>query len=691
MEQFRQTYLEESFEGLEIMESGLLELTPGAADSESINTIFRAAHSIKGGGATFGFTDVTEFTHVIETLLDQMRSEQRDVTEHIVDLLLSSVDCLHEIFDDLNSDKELNRERINDLQQQLKAALDGESSEPAAAGNIVEAASAADSSEAGGWKISFLPHSGMLQRGNEPLRIFRELAELGELEIAISRDSIPTLSKSSASDCYLGWDLTLDGEVEESDILEVFEWVELDCDLTITPIQSSVAVNSPTVTPDSSTTSPAAAPKVVARKESGAKGKKQSVKQTSSIRVSIDKVDNLVDQIGELVITQSMLSEVGENFGIEMIDRMREGLVQLERNTRELQESVMQVRMLPISFSFNRFPRVVHDLSSALGKKIELVIQGEGTELDKTVLEKIGDPLTHLVRNSIDHGVELPADRVAAGKSETGIVSLNAYHQGGSIVIEVSDDGAGIDHNKIWEKALERGVVEEGEDLSEEDIYDLLFHPGFSTAEKVTDVSGRGVGMDVVRRNVRSLGGNVEISSKLGEGSVFTVRLPLTLAILDGQLLKVGSEVFIIPLVSIIESTQIDMEKVKSIAHQEELYKLRDEYLPIVRLHESLDISDAEHNMDSALLVVVEASGKRAALMVDDLLGQQQVVIKSLETNFIKMLALSGATILGDGTVSLILDVAELIQGKVGGSSKAKSSMKLNNRASSSAGAEVSA
>jgi two-component system chemotaxis sensor kinase CheA len=365
--------------------------------------------------------------------------------------------------------------------------------------------------------------------------------------------------------------------------------------------------------------------------------------------------------IGELVITQSMLSQIGENFSVDMIERMREGLAQLERNTRELQESVMQIRMLPISFAFNRFPRVVHDLSQTLGKKVELVVSGEGTELDKTVLEQIGDPLIHLVRNSIDHGIELPEERIAKGKPEFGTVKLNAFHQGGNIVIEVTDDGAGLDRGAIINKAVSQGLIDESEELPDAEVFDLLFRPGFSTAKEVTDVSGRGVGMDVVRRNVRTLGGNVEVTSNPGVGSTFMVRLPLTLAILDGQLLRIGNEIFIIPLVSIIESIQVNMDFVNSIAHQAEVYKLREEYLPIVRLHQRLQLEDCNKNLEEGLLVVVEADGKRAALMVDDLLGQQQVVIKSLETNFHKMRGLSGATILGDGTVALILDVTDLM------------------------------
>jgi len=666
MEQFRQVYLEESFEGLEIMESGLLELDPGKADSEEINTIFRAAHSIKGGSATFGFKEVTGFTHIMETLLDQMRSDEREVTPAIVDLLLRSVDCLHEMFVDLKAGDAINQSRVDGVQEELERMLGGESATTASAGPDSEAADgAAAVAVTEGWEIVFVPFAGMLKTGNEPLRILRALRELGELEVVVERDQVPTLEHLQPEECALGWKLRLKGDMARDEVTEIFEWVEDDCELSLTEISAGHVAQeqSQQQVADASQSVVAAAPK-----EAGATRKKASggnKQQSSSIRVAIEKVDALVDMIGELVITQSMLSQIGDNFTVDMIERMREGLAQLERNTRELQESVMQIRMLPISFAFNRFPRVVHDLSATLGKKVELVVSGEGTELDKTVLEQIGDPLVHLVRNSIDHGIELPDVRVANGKPEVGTVNLNAYHQGGNIVIEVSDDGAGLNKQAILNKATQQGLIEEGEHLSDADAFDLLFRPGFSTAKEVTDVSGRGVGMDVVRRNVRTLGGNVEVTSNPGVGSTFIVRLPLTLAILDGQLLRIGNEIFIIPLVSIIESIQVNMEFVNSIAHQAEVYQLREEYLPIIRLHDRLQLDEGNKDLENGLLVVVEADGKRAALMVDDLLGQQQVVIKSLETNFHKMMGISGATILGDGTVSLILDVAGLMNDSV--------------------------
>lgn len=394
----------------------------------------------------------------------------------------------------------------------------------------------------------------------------------------------------------------------------------------------------------------------------GRKASTSSGTGETSIRVSIDKVDELINTVGELVITQSMLGQFGEveNLTNDHLEKLRDGLVQLERNTREIQESVMRIRMLPISFAFQRFPRLVHDLSSQLNKKVELKMSGEQTELDKTVMEKVGDPLVHLVRNSMDHGIESPDKRIAAGKPETGIVHLNAYHQGGNIVIEISDDGGGLNTEKILAKAKSSGLVNNEDSLTEEQVHDLVFQPGFSTADQVSDVSGRGVGMDVVRRNIRSLGGTVDVRSKEGEGSTFTIRLPLTLAILDGQLISVGKEIYIVPLVSIVESVQVNKDKVNVISGRGEVYKLRDDYIPIVRLHHVFGLQADSTTLDKGLLVVVEAEGKKVAMFVDDLLAQQQVVIKSLETNYKKVEGLSGATILGDGTVALILDVVGL-------------------------------
>lgn len=677
MRQFHQTFFEESFEGLDIMETELLNLDVGATDIDVINTIFRAAHSIKGGSGTFGFNDVAEFTHVAETLLDEMRDGTRAVTQNAVDILLKSVDIIRGMLTALRDEGEMDAAQVAEVKAELDALLDDGSAEPSAA------ASDDDQSATGtsGWQIKFKPHTEMLRTGNDPVRMLRALSDLGELNVEADISELPSFNDLEPEDSFLSWTMTLNGEVAEADIMEVFEWVDDECDLEITASSSTTSeekvspesIAETLATPVAPEDKPASAPAAItpANKESAvpaARANKPAKSgETTSIRVDIDKVDEIINLVGELVITQSMLGQMGgdfeetQNIDTARLEKLREGLGQLERNTRELQESVMRIRMLPISFVFSRMPRLIHDLSSKLDKKVNLVITGEQTELDKTVMEKIGDPMVHLVRNALDHGLETPEQRVAAGKSETGTLNLNAYHQGGNIVIEIFDDGAGLNREKIRDKAIERGVISTNDNLTDDMIQDMIFHPGFSTADQVSDVSGRGVGMDVVRKNIKALGGNVEVSSEEGAGAKFTIRLPLTLAILDGQLVRVGEDTYVFPLISIIESIQVKPEQVNAVAGKAELYKLRDEYIPIIRAHRVFSMPEEEQDLAGRLMVVVEGDGHRAGVIVDDLLAQQQVVIKSLETNYKRIEGLSGATILGDGTVALILDVTGLI------------------------------
>jgi len=657
MEQFKAIFLEESREGLDTMESELLEMSPGEAESDSIGTIFRAAHSIKGGAATFGLESIAGFTHVVETLLDEIRSGERAVTRDAIDLFLNSIDCIRDMLDTDQEGNTVDQDRLDEVSADLDRML----------GSNTPPVSMADDPEypehSGGWTICFKPMPDMLRTGNDVVRMFRELSELGDLEVIAETQDLPPLVDMDPELVYTAWNLTLLGDIEKPQIDEIFAWVEDECELSIETIRpdDELPDNTATDTPVRAVEPPVERRIEGDRRQKPTRGK-SAVTETSSIRVDINKVDDLINMVGELVITQSMLGQLGEDFDIGKLERLRGGLVQLERNTRELQESVMRLRMLPISFAFNRFPRMVHDLSAKLGKKIELILSGEQTELDKTVMEKIGDPLVHLVRNAIDHGIETPDQRRAAGKPETGVVGLDAYHQGGNIVIEITDDGAGLDRDRIRAKAIDRGMVTVDEELTDDKIYDLLFQPGFSTAESVSDLSGRGVGMDVVRRNIMALGGSVSVTTEMGKGSTFTIRLPLTLAILDGQLIQVGGQTFIVPLISIIESLLVDKEQVNALEGKAELYRLRDEYLPIVRLHRVFGIGDQDKELSEGLLVVVDGDAGKVGIFVDDLLGQQQVVIKSLETNYRQVNGLAGATILGDGTVALIVDITGIIQ-----------------------------
>lgn len=686
METFRQTYLEESFEGLDVMEAGLLELPPGEPDSEKINEIFRAAHSIKGGSGTFGFNEIIDFTHVLETLLDEMRDGRRQVTQNATDTMLAAVDVLRDMMTKLQHHEPIDEVRAAEVQADLEAILGKSHSAASDEAATAEVSSESGSEESDGfWKIDVLPSRELLQTGNEPIRIFRELATLGELTINTDCSQLPEINNFNPEDLYLKWQIDLKGEqVELDDVKEVFEWIDGDgAEISITkpvstakaPPAAQVAV-APVVQEVAPVAAAAKAPAATRPAAKAASENKAAPKQDGSIRVELSKIDQMVNLVGELVITQSMLSQFGEQAeqsdgsNTEWVDKLKEGLQHLERHTRDLQESVMNIRMLPVSFAFNRMPRIVHDVSQKLGKQIDLVMEGEGTELDKTMLEALTDPLVHIVRNSIDHGIETPEKRLAIGKPEKGIVKMAAFHQGGNILIQITDDGAGINVDRVKQKAIEKGVIDADSTHSDEEIIDLIFHPGFSTADVISDVSGRGVGMDVVRRNIRGLGGSVEVKTEVGKGSVFTIRLPLTLAILDGQLAKVGSQTYVFPLVSIIESIQVDKKLVKGIAGQTELYKLRDNYIPVIRLHKKLGVDDAKTDLEAGLLVVVEDSGKRAGIFVDDLLGQQQVVIKSLDSNFMKISSIAGATILGDGTVSLILDVSETLTSHRGGLSQ---------------------
>ncbi|AIF49169.1 chemotaxis protein CheA [Dyella japonica] len=645
--QFQQVFIEESLEGLDTMESSLLALDEGG-DAELVHTIFRAAHSIKGGAATFGFPEMSSFTHEAESLLDEVRGGKRAIDGTIIELLLRTVDCLRGMFARAQAGEPLNDAVAEGLRAELAAAMGR--GVPAAA---VQARRNADQADA--WTVRFRPHAGMLAGGNEPLRLIRELAGLGELQVTPSFDRLPTFAALDPTECHLGWTIELKGPVKRADISGVFDWVEDECDLEIEArhVVADVAP-APVAVP---------APAAPVADAGAARAQREASAESSSVRVSIDKIDGLINLVGELVITQSMLDTFREgDIDASRLALLEQGLAQLARHTRELQESVMGIRMLPIASVFNRFPRMVRDISQKLGKQVKLELIGEQTELDKTVLEKIGDPMVHLVRNAIDHGLETPDKRRAAGKGDTGTLTLQASHRGGNIVVEVSDDGAGLNRDAIVNKAIQRGIISTGEGMSDEAVAELIFQPGFSTAAVTTDLSGRGVGMDVVRRNVSDLGGTVTIRSTQGKGSVFTITLPLTLAIIDGLTAAVGEERYIVPLVSIVESVQLRAEAVRSLANGGELFRFRGEYLPVIRLHDAFGCEGAIQAIDQGLMVVVEGDGTRVGLFVDGLIGQQQAVVKSLEANYRRVQGVSGATILADGSVALIVDIAGLVR-----------------------------
>jgi two-component system, chemotaxis family, sensor kinase CheA len=681
LDQFHEVFFAESFEALDVMESALLKLAPGASDVETINTIFRVAHSIKGGAGMFGFNEIASFTHTLETLLDELRAERMVVTAQICEGLLQSVDQIRAMISATQKQQPLDLAVSMVLQEQFKqiiAAGSGATPATAVANPSLRAAPAtpaatpatASAAAVPVWHIRFKALPELLNRGNDPLRIFEELSGLGTLATRADCSAVPALEDVDPAHCLIQWDLTLATSAPREAIDLIFEWAEGDCELRVERVAAGegTALVSPVAAADQPATVAPATPAAAAASEPA---KSAAVARTtptaagsegSSIRVAIEKIDELLNTVGEIVITQSMLSQLAMRFEGAHADRLRTGLGQLETNIRELQESVMRVRMLPVGSVFSRFPRLVRDLSNRLGKQIRLQITGEQTELDKTVLEKIGDPLVHLVRNSVDHGIESPEDRARAGKPAEGTVHLNAFHKGGSINIVISDDGKGLDKARLLEKARSKGLVDPNAVLSDEQIYDLIFLPGFSTAAQTTDVSGRGVGMDVVRRNIKELGGNVELRTELGKGTTTTITLPLTLAIVDGQSVAVGSETYIVPLVTIVESLQVKSGAASHIFSHGEVFSFRGDYLPIIRLHEVFGVEPRSRALGDGLIMVVEGDGKRAGIFIDGLLGQQQVVIKSMEANYARIEGVGGATILGEGAVALILDIPGLLR-----------------------------
>ncbi len=688
LSQFHAGFFEESLELLEEIENILVGLEIESVEAETINTIFRAAHSIKGGSGTFGFTQISQFTHVMETYLDKVRDGERTLTRDAVDILLSSIDCIRGMIEDVKCQQDIDEEVSKELLKKINALIDEdaptskeapkESASQEASDDELQALfdsisssdEGADSPFAGkeGFFIHFQPKAELLSQGNDPIRIFRELKSMGNLSLYADLSKLPDFQALKPDVCYLSWKLYLETQVTQEHLEEnVFDWVLDVCEITFQPLnsitESPAMINLSEEKKESSEEKPEKSAKPPEEKiEEKPVKKPPTLKESASIRVPIEKVDELINMVGELVITQSMLGQLIENFDTNALMSLKQGVVQLEQNSRELQESVMRIRMMPISTAFNRFPRLVRDSSRALGKKVDLKISGESTELDKTVIEKIGDPLVHLVRNSMDHGIEKPEIRKQNGKSETGTIHLNAFHQGGNVIIEIADDGGGLNKDKILAKAEKNGLIHPGEQIADEQIWNLIFHPGFSTADVVSDISGRGVGMDVVKKNIHSLGGGIEIQSKLGEGTKISIRLPLTLAILDGQLLFVGDQIYIIPLLSILETIQIQKKELSFIASKGEVYYLRNEYIPVIRLYELFDLKPRSENLEDSFLVVVELDRRRYGLVIDELSSQQQVVIKNLDENYKSIQGISGATILGDGRVALIIDVSGIVR-----------------------------
>ena len=656
---FYQTFFDEADELLADMEQHLLDLVPEAPDSEQLNASFRAAHSIKGGAGTFGFTILQETTHLMENLLDEARRGEMQLNTDIINLFLETKDIMQEQLDAYKSSAEPDAasfEYICNALRQLALEAKGDAAAavvPAAKLSVVDAVTAQEAAPAA---------------AASKVRVV--LSRLKENEVDLLEEELSNLAK--LSNVVKGKDslsATLEEGISQDDIVAVLCFV-IEADQIAFETETA-AVDVPAAVEEVAVVPQAAAPAVVPAapvlkavpKDAAAPGRgdKPAARssESTSIRVAVEKVDQLINLVGELVITQSMLAQRSNELDPVTHGDLITSMGQLQRNARDLQESVMSIRMMPMEYVFSRFPRLVRDLASKLNKQIELTLMGSSTELDKSLIERIIDPLTHLVRNSLDHGIELPENRIAAGKSPVGNLILSAEHQGGNICIEVTDDGAGLNRERILAKAISQGMAV-NENMTDEEVGMLIFAPGFSTAEQVTDVSGRGVGMDVVKRNIQEMGGHVEIKSKQGSGTTIRILLPLTLAILDGMSVKVADEVFILPLNAVMESLQPREEDLHPLAGGERVLEVRGEYLPLVELWKVFEVDGAKTEATQGIVVILQSAGRRYALLVDQLIGQHQVVVKNLESNYRKVPGISAATILGDGSVALIVDVSAL-------------------------------
>ena len=669
--EFYQTFFEEADELLAEMEQLLLGLNVDMPDSEHLNAIFRAVHSIKGGAATFGFVALTDTTHLLENLLDRARHRQLTLRKEMIDVFLEAKDVLQEQLGAYRAGTEPDPEMVARICVVLKQLAEEDIAAGVSAGAKAAVATEFPSSLAPPAEVAIgsvrlkVCLSGISESDRSLLT--GELANLGEV-----------VAQTQSGDNLVLW---LETTCEPDDIIAVCCFI-IDMDqinisqevagsvdaALLAQIQDQAESGSTTIGAERTIEAaqavsmhPVSKAAVAAASSAGNALGATVVKESSSIRVDVEKVDLIINLVGELVITQSMLAQTASTLDPVMHERLLSGMGQLQRNARDLQEAVMSIRMMQMDYVFSRFPRLVRDLTAKLRKEVRLVTFGKATELDKSQIERIVDPLMHLVRNSLDHGIETPEERIAAGKDPVGEILLSAHHQGGNIVIEVSDDGAGLNREKILAKAIERGMlIGDAEILSDDEVWQMIFAPGFSTADKVTDISGRGVGMDVVKENIQDMGGHVEISSRHGSGSTIKIVLPLTLAILDGMSVKVGNEVYILPLNYVIELLQPRAEDIHCVTNDEQVMHVRGEYLPLTALHRVFDVADARRDPTKGIVVIVQAEGQRFALLVDQLVGQHQVVVKNLETNYRKVAGISAATILGDGSVALIVDVPAL-------------------------------
>ncbi|MDP1027260.1 chemotaxis protein CheA [Sphingomonas sp. KR1UV-12] len=691
LDEIQAIFFQECEEGLATVEANLAEARDAAPDPETINTIFRAVHSIKGGAGAFGFDALQSFSHHLETVLDLLRTGERAPTPELIGLLFAAFDVLsdHVAAAQSGGPAPADAAVLERLEAVAHGSADAAPADAATAEDAGEPAEepmdfdldallasidlpGAPAAPQADWRVTFRPGRGAFDNGGDPLPLLREMEAMGGRVVALDQTQLPLLDALAVDECWIGWTFMLPAAVSRDDIEAIFDFVADSCTLVIAradeaepePVPEPVAVATVPVAPVAPPPPPvAAAPVPVAVPAT----EDRNAAPSPTIRVELDKLDRLVNLVGELVITQAMLAQRLSLHGVGTIDELSD----LDHLTRELQDSAMSIRAQPVKSVFNRVPRIIRELEAGTGKRVRLEVEGEMTEVDKTVVERIGEPLTHMIRNAVDHGLEMPDERVAIGKPAEGVVRLAAEHRSGRIVISVADDGKGIDLPRVRAKAVERGIIAPDANLSDEEIENLIFAPGFSTAATVSNISGRGVGMDVVRRNVQALGGRIGITSRFGKGSTFTLTLPLTLAILDGMVVSVGGQTYVIPLAHIVESLRPQSGEVRGFGPDAGVLDVRGAYLPILSVGRLLGVAEACVEPTESVLVVVETDAGQAILMVDGIQDQRQVVVKSLEANYAPVPGLAGATVLGDGRVALILDVETLVQRHRGDSYRA--------------------
>lgn len=698
MEDFKRTFFEESGELLSAAETHLLDLAPGNTPPDKLGAIFRAVHSIKGGAGAFGFERLVKFTHSFKSLLDALRSGKTNLTEKAQHtLLMKGFDCVADLVREAKGDAQIPEEREGPLLEAFNDwyPINGgvpKKKEPAAtAPSATPSAPAAPvgASEPGARKyiVRFKPNRSLFAKANEPILILRQLNKIGKTIVACATGGVPTIDRFEPEEGYLNWIIQLETTASKEAVQEVFEFVEGDCDLAIdllpdgpqvlnhSPMKSAMDAEAPPAAPveaqqavPAAETLPEKAPEKAPAKETAKDAPKDGAKDgdkaatIGSIRVDLDKIDRLVNMVGEIVITQAMVAQQLSSLHIENQDLLS-GLDAMQQHTRELQDSVMSVRAQPVKSVFQRMPRLVREVAGMCNKEVRLVTSGENTEVDKTVIEQLSDPLTHMIRNSIDHGIKSPDKRESLGKPREGTILLSAEHRSGRILIQIVDDGGGINREKVKQKCITNGLISPDAQLTDEEIDNFIFLPGLSTADKISNVSGRGVGMDVVKKNIQALGGRVHVQSKPGQGSRFILSLPLTLAVLDGMVVSCAGERYVLPLTSIIELLRPTGEQISKLVNNGDLIHIRGEYVRLLYLHSVFNIPGAITDPTKALIVLVEVEGQqKIGIVVDEVVGQQQVVIKSLESNYRQIEGISAATILGDGRVALILDVVGLKQ-----------------------------